>query len=158
MSLLPGQRFRMLDSPDVWRVLHVNGSRAHCTSERRETVTMPTVDPKTGEKGTRTFTASSARTIDISPNSVVQLVEDGEAPSAPPPTKVLPTGEAFYLRVQDGQYLRRVQINTAPGFRYDVVGRERATPYKTEKGAQRSLTEYVAHGGTCELVKEGGDA
>lgn len=69
--LLPGQRFT--HAGKAWHVLSVNDSRAHCKCEAAQQVT---VDG-------RTFTATSGQSIDISPNSVVEMLE-GLVTIAPP--------------------------------------------------------------------------
>lgn len=61
--LQPGQRFT--HAGKAWHVLSVNESRAHCKCEAAQQVT---VDG-------RTFTATSGQTIDISPNSEVEILE-----------------------------------------------------------------------------------
>lgn len=68
MSLRRGQRFDM--DGRKWRVASVSESRAHCVATVKQLVTVN--DRKTG--GTRTFAAERRITIDISPNSAVELL------------------------------------------------------------------------------------
>ena len=65
-----GQRFTIGGAK--WRVAYVNFSRAHCVSEQQRTVSV--TDPKTGEP--RTFIATSQQTMDISPDSQLELLKD----------------------------------------------------------------------------------
>lgn len=53
-----------------FRVVSVSESRAHCVATVREAVTVN--DRKSG--GTRTFEATRRITLDISPNSAVELL------------------------------------------------------------------------------------
>lgn len=64
-----GQKFGM--GGHRWRVAHVSDSRAHYIATVKQPVTVN--DRKTG--GTRTFTAERRISIDISPNSAVELLE-----------------------------------------------------------------------------------
>lgn len=64
-----GQRFSI--GAQRFRVAYVNESRAHCVGVAKQSVTVN--DRKTG--GTRTFTAERRITIDISPESAVELLE-----------------------------------------------------------------------------------
>lgn len=66
MSLTRGQNFIL--GAHRWRVSYVNASRAHCVATVRELVTV-----RDGRGGTRTFEATRRITIDISPNSAVEL-------------------------------------------------------------------------------------
>jgi hypothetical protein len=66
--LARGQRFQM--DGRKWKVVSVSESRAHCVSTVRQLVTVN--DRKSG--GTRTFEATRRITIDISPNSAVELL------------------------------------------------------------------------------------
>jgi hypothetical protein len=147
-TLAAGQRFRMLaGGEEIWRVLHVNDSRAHCASEKQEQVTM----------GDRSFVATSRRTIDISPNSIVEFVD---ASAVPEPVvrqgKSKPVTPGAYVIRQGDTYLRRVQISQAPGYRYDHVSdRGRATEYKSMKGAVRSFEEFEAGTTTGFAILEG---
>ena len=65
-----GQRFTI--GAQRWRVAYVNACRAHCVSESTRVVTV--LDQRTGAD--RTFTATSAATLDISPDSQVDLLEE----------------------------------------------------------------------------------
>jgi hypothetical protein len=56
-----------------WRVVYVNASRAHCVATVKQPVTVHT---RMGES--RTFAATRRITIDISPNSAVDLFADLE--------------------------------------------------------------------------------
>ena len=69
MTLRRGQKFQL--GAHRWRVVYVNDSRAHCVAVVKQPVTVN--DRKTG--GTRTFTAERRISIDISPNSAVELLE-----------------------------------------------------------------------------------
>ncbi len=62
-ALKPGQRF--IRNGKVFVVAHVNESRAHCVSETKIEVVLKD----------RTFQAASGDTLDISPNSLVDVVE-----------------------------------------------------------------------------------
>lgn len=62
------QRFKM--GGHRWRVVSVSPCRAHCVAVVRRPVTVP--DRKTG--GQRTFMATRRLTIDISPQSAVELL------------------------------------------------------------------------------------
>src|SRR5580765_5172600 len=140
MVLKTGTRFKFHGFDEIWRVLLVNESRAHCVSESREQVTL----------GARTFQATSRKTTDISPNADVEVLT--EMPgyrevTTPPPTRVptsvpAPRSTTYVLAFQDRVYLRRLQTNKDPGFRYDPVERPHATCYKTLAGATRALHEY----------------
>jgi hypothetical protein len=66
MTLHRGQRFAL--GPHRYRVAYVNDSRAHCIATVKQPVTVR------GKDGTRTFTAERRITIDISPNSAVELL------------------------------------------------------------------------------------
>lgn len=66
-----GQQFSM--GTQRFRVAYVNESRAHCVCVERRTVTV--TDRKTGRP--RTFKATSAVTLDVSPNAVVELLGRG---------------------------------------------------------------------------------
>jgi hypothetical protein len=68
MTLTRGQKFPM--NGHVWRVVSVSELRAHCIATVKEPVTVN--DRKSG--GTRTFVAERRITIDISPNSAVELL------------------------------------------------------------------------------------
>lgn len=68
MTLRRGQKFDM--DGRRWRVVYLNASRAHCVTTVREPVTV--TDRKLG--GSRTFQATRRITIDISPNSAVDLL------------------------------------------------------------------------------------
>jgi hypothetical protein len=70
MSLTRGQRFQM--NGHKWRVVSVSESRAHCIATVRQPVTVN--DRKSS--GTRTFVAERRITIDISPNSAVELLAE----------------------------------------------------------------------------------
>jgi hypothetical protein len=70
MTLLRGQKFTM--GGHRWRVVSVSESRAHCVATVREPVTVN--DRKTGD--TRTFQATRKITIDISPNSAVEMLAE----------------------------------------------------------------------------------
>ena len=67
VTLQPGQRIKM--GGEAWRVLHVNESRAFCRCENRQEVTV----------NGATFVATSTRTANISPNSVVEILSDDVA-------------------------------------------------------------------------------
>lgn len=70
--LRPGDRFELNNK--TWRVIHVNASRAHCASESKEQVTQKEWNKKTQDYKLRTYTVTSRDTIDISPNSVVEVL------------------------------------------------------------------------------------
>lgn len=74
-ALRRGQRFEM--GGRRWRVAYVNASRAHCVATVREPVTMN--DRRRGV--TRTFQVERRITIDISPNSGVDLLAELECRS-----------------------------------------------------------------------------
>jgi len=57
-----------------WRVIYVNASRAHCEAVVRVPVTLANVKSGTS----RTFTATRRITIDIAPNSGVDLFPELE--------------------------------------------------------------------------------
>lgn len=67
--LTVGQRFTI--GATTYRVVHVSDLRAHCIAERRREVT---ITDKNGR--TRTFTATTAGTLDISPDSPVELLSE----------------------------------------------------------------------------------
>lgn len=56
-----GDRFEL--NGELWRVQYVNVSRAHCVATDRREVTI----------GARVFRATVTRTLDISPNSIVEI-------------------------------------------------------------------------------------
>lgn len=66
--LRPGQVFHLNGAR--WRVAYVNESRAHCVSVATRTVTVR--DRRTGQE--RTFQAHSRETLDISPNSELEVL------------------------------------------------------------------------------------
>jgi hypothetical protein len=68
--LKKGQKFTIGNAK--WKVAYVNNSRAHCTSENTHEVTV--TDKATGEP--RSFMAHSTATMDISPNSDVDVMMD----------------------------------------------------------------------------------
>jgi hypothetical protein len=72
MSLHRGQRFRL--NGVQWRVAWVSDLRAHCIATVRKPVTVN--DRRTGLK--RTFQAKRTVSIDISPNSAVDLCAELE--------------------------------------------------------------------------------
>lgn len=67
MSLTRGQKFDL--NGHRFRVESISESRAHCVATVRELVTV-----RDGKGGTRTFEATRKITIDISPNSAVELL------------------------------------------------------------------------------------
>jgi hypothetical protein len=69
--LTKGQRFQM--AGQRWRVVYVNASRAHCVATVREPVTV-----RTRYGPPHTFEATRRLTIDISPNSAVDLFSELE--------------------------------------------------------------------------------
>lgn len=71
-ALRRGQRFQM--GGRRWRVIHISQSRAHCEAVVREPVTIN--DRRSGSS--RTFHATRRITIDISPNSGVDLLAELE--------------------------------------------------------------------------------
>lgn len=70
-----GQRFIL--NGQRWRVAYVNASRAHCVATVREPVTI--TDRRTSTP--RTFTATRRITVDISPNSGVDVLAEIERTS-----------------------------------------------------------------------------
>lgn len=161
--LRAGDKIRI--GSETWRVLYVNFSRAHCVSERREVVTL-----KDGEQ-VRTFTAASQKTLDISPDSAVEVI-GYEAPpvvevTAPKPkhtptlapvtppsrpqAKPVTTG-SYVLQCGNG-FLRRIQP-AKPGdtAHYKVVTRDKATVYARRSQAELKVAEAAALGFTAEIV------
>ncbi len=65
--LTTGDRFTLSGVP--YRVAYVNPGRAHCTSMRKRVVT---VTDKHGK--TRSFTATTSDTLDISPDTMPELL------------------------------------------------------------------------------------
>lgn len=64
-----GQKFTL--GGETYRVVHVGFGRAHCVSTQTRVVTV------TDRKGKqRTFTATSDHTIDISPDSPLELLKE----------------------------------------------------------------------------------
>jgi len=122
MTLVAGQRFKLGDS--TWVVVHVNESRAHCKSERREPVTVKNYDWKKDQETVRTFEATSRKTIDISPNSIVEMLDD-DAPAEM--LRVVPVDEPepvvrHTTRVADGGwYALEVASTIKPGSRMETV-------------------------------------
>lgn len=68
--LRKGQRFELGGAK--WRVVYVNQSRAHCVSAETRTVTVH--DRKSDTD--RTFVATSSRSMDISPNTPLELLKE----------------------------------------------------------------------------------
>ena len=68
--LRKGQTFTLNGHP--WRVAYVTPCRAHCVSTRRTVVTIPA----RGRTPARTFTAPVRQTLDISPDSPLDLLSD----------------------------------------------------------------------------------
>lgn len=62
--LMKGQRFRL--AGHSWRVVYVNASRAHCVCTETQAVVI---------KG-RTFQAHVSRSLDISPDSAIDVLEE----------------------------------------------------------------------------------
>lgn len=69
MLLKKGQRFTVFGQR--WKVSYVNASRAHCVCVEKEIVT---VTDKTGAD--RTFEATRRRSMDVSPNTNVDLLQE----------------------------------------------------------------------------------
>lgn len=172
--LQAGQQFHMTGSDDLWQVLHVNESRAHCISRRQETTTI----------GDRTFQATSRRTIDISPNSAVDIVgtvdvvvpfvsrtrttqQPRAATKNAPRTQtaqrapIVAATSGYRLRcVNSAAWLRRMQPSK-PGATasYKIVTDvTQATVIKTLRQAEAKLAEVVslhnddAHAAKLEVV------
>lgn len=106
--LKPGQRFLM--GGNVWRVLHVNDSRAHIKCEKQQQVTI----------GERSFTAKTGETANISPNSLVEMLPDAD-PGLPEMLHVLPPegpvqpGQGWHrtdaqVLIRDGSRLEKVLV------------------------------------------------
>ena len=99
--LQAGQRFKYDDK--VWRVLYVNPCRAHCKCESKKAVTVKGIDRQTGEDTERTFQTTAGSTINIAPDSFVQLVGEDEVvtttggTAAPKPAPVARPAKGWHL-------------------------------------------------------------